>query len=86
MLLGTNGRGSATLTGRPAAFAPNAAITASERRNSLQPNPPPMYGDTKRTFSLGMPRVVARSVLPQSIIWFDVHTVSLSPFHAAIEA
>ena len=33
-----------------------------------------------------MPSVVARSVRPQSIIWLDVHSVSLSPFHDAMEA
>ncbi len=86
VLLIINGRASATFTGRRAAFAPSAASTTSARSHSLPPKPPPMYGDTMRTFSFGMPSVLARSVTPQSIIWFDVHTVSLSPSQAAIDA
>ena len=45
-----------------------------------------MKGDTRRTFSLGMPRVFATSETPQSIIWLEVQSVSLFPSHAAIEA
>src|SRR5439155_9829329 len=86
VLFGIMGRGSATLTGRRAAFAAKAAMTASARRNSLQPNPPPIYGEMKRMFSFGMPRVAARSVLPQSIIWLDVQMVSLSPVQVAMDA
>ena len=41
VLLAIMGRVSATLTGRPAALAPMAAITASDRTNSLPPKPPP---------------------------------------------
>jgi len=41
VLLNIIGRVSATLTGRPAAFAPSAASTASARTNNLPPNPPP---------------------------------------------
>ena len=40
----------------------------------------------KRIFSLGIPSVLARSSWPQLIIWFEVHSVSSSPFHDAIEA
>ena len=81
-----SGRVSATLTGRLTALAPSAAITASARRNSLPPKPPPTNGDRKRIFSLGMPSVIARSPRPQSIIWFDVHTISPSPCQAAMVA
>ncbi len=42
-----------------------------------------MNGETRRTLSLGMPSVFASSPCPQAIIWFEVHTVSWSPFHAA---
>src|SRR5256885_5230760 len=49
VLLAISGRCSATLTGRPAARAPNAASSASARRNSLPPKPPPMNGETRRT-------------------------------------
>ena len=41
------------LHGPPAARAPSAASTASARRNSLPPKPPPMYGEMTRTFSFG---------------------------------
>ena len=41
----------ATLTGRLAARAPSAASSASARSHSLPPKPPPMYGDTRRTFA-----------------------------------
>ena len=85
VLLNMKGRGSATFTGR-AARAPSAASSASARTKSLPPKPPPTYGEIMRTFSLGSPSVVARSVAFQSIIWFDVHTVSMSPFQAAIDA
>ena len=86
VLLKMKGRGSATFTGRPAARAPSAASNASERRNNLLPKPPPMNGEIRRTFSLGMPSVLAMSPVPQSIIWFEVQSVSLSPSQAAIEA
>jgi hypothetical protein len=86
VLLGTMGRANATFTGRPAAFAPRAAITASERTNSLAPKPPPMNGETRRTFFFGMPRVRATSPTPHAIIWLDVHNVRRSPSQAAIEA
>ena len=86
VLLNIMGRVSATLTGRPAARAPSAASSASARMNSLPPKPPPMKGEIRRTFSLGMPSVVARSPTLQSIIWLEVQSVSLSPFQAAIEA
>ena len=86
VLLNIIGRVSATLTGRPAARAPNAASNASARTHSLPPNPPPMKGDIRRTLSLGMPSVLANSPTLQSIIWFEVHTISLSPSQAAIEA
>ena len=86
VLLNINGRGSATFTGRPAARAPSAASNASARTNSLPPKPPPMNGEISRTFSLAMPSVFAMSLVDQSIIWFEVQTVSLSPFHAAIDA
>ena len=85
-LLKISGRASATFTGLPAMRAPRAARTASARMNNLPPNPPPMYGEIRRTFFFGMPRVVARSVTDQSIIWFEVHRVSRSPSQAAIEA
>ena len=81
-----SGRCSATFTGRRAARAPSAASTASARTNSLPPKPPPMKGETRRTLAFGMPSVLATSPTPQSIIWFDVQTVSLSPFQAATEA
>ncbi|MNP45215.1 hypothetical protein D3C76_1391180 [compost metagenome] len=45
-----------------------------------------MYGEIRRTFFLGMPSVVARSVTDQSIIWLEVHRVRWSPSQAAIEA
>ena len=86
VLLGIIGRASATLTGRPTARAPSAASNASERRNNLPPKPPPMKGDTSRTFFLGMPSVLATSPTPHAIIWLDVHNVRWSPFHAAIDA
>jgi hypothetical protein len=41
VLLGISGRGSATFTGRPAAFAPRTASTASALMKSLPPKPPP---------------------------------------------
>src|SRR5688572_6470753 len=85
-LLGINGRVSATFTGRFAARAPSAASSTSERRNSLPPNPPPMYGDTTRTLAGSIFKVLARSLRAQLIIWFEVQTVSSSPFHAAIDA
>ena len=47
---------------------------------------PPMKGDTTRTLPFGMPSVVARSLAAQSIIWFDVQSVSWSPFQAAVDA
>ena len=86
VLLGTSARCRATFTGRPEARAPSAARTASARRNSLAPKPPPMYGDTRRTFSFGMPSVLASSPRVQSIIWLEVQTVRLSPSHAAMVA
>ncbi|MNV97435.1 hypothetical protein D3C71_1925550 [compost metagenome] len=86
VLFGIIGRGSATFTGRPTALAAKAARTASTLRKSLPPKPPPINGDIRWTFSLSTPRVVARSVRDQSIIWFDVHTVTSSPSHVAIEA
>ena len=45
-----------------------------------------MKGEIRRTFSFGMPSVLARSPTPQAIIWFEVQTVSLSPSQAAIDA
>ena len=45
-----------------------------------------MNGDMRRTLSLAMPSVLAMSAVPQAIIWFEVQSVSLSPFQAAIEA
>ena len=86
VLLNMSGRVSATLTGRRAARAPSAASSASARSHSLPPKPPPMKGDIRRTFSLAMPSVLAMSPVLQSIIWFEVQSVSLSPFQAAIEA
>ena len=35
---------------------------------------------------MGMPSVFAMSPTDQATIWFAVHSVSLSPSHAAIEA
>ena len=58
VLLNISGRCSATLTGRRAARAPSAASSASARRNSLPPKPPPMKGEIRRTFSFGMPSVL----------------------------
>ena len=55
VLLAISERCSATLTGRPAARAPSAASSASARRNSLPPKPPPMNGETRRTLSLECP-------------------------------
>ncbi|MNS92123.1 hypothetical protein D3C72_1262470 [compost metagenome] len=86
VLLIIRGRARATLTGRRAARAPSAASKASARTNSLPPKPPPIYGETIRTLSFGIPKVRARSLRPQSTIWFAVHTVTLSPSQAAIEA
>ena len=86
VLLVISARCSATFTGRRAARAPSAASSASARRNSLPPKPPPMYGEIRRTFSFGMPSVLARSPRLQSTIWFEVQTVSSSPFHAAMVA
>ena len=86
VLLNISGRCSATFTGRFAARAPSAASSASARGNSLPPKPPPMNGESTRTFSFGIPSVVAISALFQAIIWFEVHNVSLSPSHAAIVA
>ena len=83
VLLKISGRCSATFTGMPAARAPRAASSASARRNSLPPKPPPMKGEISRTFSFFMFSVRARSPAPQSIIWLLVHTVSLSPSQAA---
>ena len=77
VLLMISGRGSATFTGRFAARAPSAASSASARRNNLPPKPPPMNGDIRRTFSLAMPSVFAMSLVPQSIIWFEVQTREL---------
>ena len=84
VLLNIMGRVSATLTGRPAARAPSAASSASARMNSLPPKPPPMKGETKRTFSLGIPSVVARSPTLQSIIWLDVQSVKPDRKKAAL--
>ena len=39
-----------------------------------------------RTFSFGIISVVAVSPTAQAIIWLDVHSVSLSPSHAAMVA
>ena len=77
---------SATFTGRRAARAPKAASRASARTNSLPPKPPPMKGEIRRTFSLGMPSVLATSPVLQATIWFAVQSVSLSPCQDAIEA
>lgn len=86
VLLNIIGRVNATFTGLRAARAPNAASNASARTNSLPPKPPPMYGEMTRTFSFAIPNVLAMSVAHQSIIWCAVHSVSLSPFQAAIDA
>ena len=56
----------------PQATRPSAR-TASRRSR------PQCRARTRRMFSLGMPSVLARSVLVQSIIWLDVQSVSLSP-------
>ncbi|MGY4290889.1 hypothetical protein ACVWXO_010155 [Bradyrhizobium sp. LM2.7] len=40
----------------------------------------------RRTFSFGKPSVFATSSVVQAIIWLDVHSVSLSPSQAAIDA
>ena len=45
-----------------------------------------MNGDISRTLSFAIPSVAATSLLLQSIIWFEVQSVSWSPFQAAIEA
>src|SRR4051812_17938025 len=79
-------RGGGRFTGRDAFRAASTAHTTSARRNSLPPKPPPIYGESRRTFSAGMPSVLARSPLPQAIIWLDVHTVSLSPDQLAMVA
>ncbi len=86
VLLIISGRVSATFTGRRAARAPSAASSASARTNSLPPKPPPMKGETRRTFSFGMPSVLATSPTPQAIIWLAVQIVSRSPCHCAMEA
>jgi len=86
VLLAIRGRCSATFTGWRAALAPRAASSTSARMKSLPPKPPPTKGETRRTLSLRMPSVLARSPTLQSIIWFDVHTVSLSPVQAAVVA
>ena len=86
VLFAIMGRGSASFTGRPAARAPSAASTVSARRNSLPPKPPPMKGESSRRFFGSMLRALAMSRLPQPIIWFEVHSVSLSPAHAAMVA
>ena len=52
----------------------------------MEPKPPPMNDDTTWMFFFGTAKVSARSRQAQSIIWFDVQTVSLSPCHAAIVA
>ena len=46
----------------------------------------PMYGESRRIFSLGMPSVRATSSKLVWIIWFEVQSVSLFPFQAATEA
>ena len=85
-LLIINGRCMAILTGRLAALAASAASTASARMNSFPPKPPPMNGESSRTLSFGMRRIEASAPRPQAIIWLLVHTVSLSPSHAAMVA
>ena len=86
LLLGIIGRVIASFTGRPAARAPTAAITASARTNSLPPKPPPMNGESIRTFSSGIPKAMATSLRLQAIIWLEVHNVTRSPSHAAMVA
>ena len=79
-------RASATFTGRPAARAPSAAISASLLMRSFAPNPPPMKGEITRTFSLGSCSVSLISRAVQAIIWVEVQSVSASPCHAAMVA
>jgi hypothetical protein len=83
VLLIISARCSATFTGRLRGARAQRGQQASARRNSLPPKPPPTKGETSRTFSFGMPSVLARSPRPQSTIWLDVQTVSWSPFQAA---
>ena len=73
----------AYMTGRPAARAPSAAISASLLIR-IAPNPPPIKGEMTRSFSLGISNVSLRSRTAQAIIWLEVHTVSASPCHAAM--
>ncbi|MNY01693.1 hypothetical protein D3C86_1342350 [compost metagenome] len=86
VLFAMNERGRATFTGRLAARAPSAARMASDRTQSFAPNPPPMNGESRRTFSAGILSVLATSSLLQAMNWLDVQSVNLSPFHEAMDA
>ena len=59
-------RVSAQRTGRPVRFASSAATYVYSPGAFFDPNPPPMYSQTTRTFSAGNPSVEAMpSRMPQ---------------------
>ena len=45
-----------------------------------------MYGESTRTFLGSIPRILPMLSCAHWIIWFAVHSVSLSPSHAAMVA
>ena len=60
-------------------LAATAASTRSDWTVPLPPNPPPMNEEISRMFSRGMPRMSARSRVPQFICWIEVQQVSRAP-------
>ena len=86
VLLNISGRGSATFTGRPAARAPSAASSGVGAQEQLAAEATADEGRDQPHVLLGNAERLGQVAAPQSIIWFEVQTVSLSPSHAAIEA
>ena len=87
VLLNISGRCSATFTGRPGARAPSAASTASDAQEQLAAEAAADEGRDDPHVLFRQCRASSRGrCAPQSIIWFDVQSVSLSPSHAAMVA
>ena len=74
-----SGRCSATFTGPPPARAAERGQQRIGTQEELAAKAAADVGRHEAHVLLGMPSVLARSPAPQSIIWLEVHTVSLSP-------